>query len=92
MGKGAALAGGAAGVGALAVGLKIGIDEFTEAKKVAAQTNAAIAEACKGLAKAEDIMLFIDEYPLENVAWGGRLQADRPEVVQAVAPLLASAA
>jgi phenylpyruvate tautomerase PptA (4-oxalocrotonate tautomerase family) len=54
--------------------------------------NAAIADACKGLAKAEDIMLFIDEYPLENVAWGGRLQADRPEVVQAVAPLLASAA
>jgi hypothetical protein len=42
LGKTAALAGGAAGIGALAVGLKIGIKEYTQGVKVAAQTNAVI--------------------------------------------------
>jgi len=61
-------------------------------RELVGNINAAIADACHGLAKAEDIMVFFDEYPLENVAWGGRLQSDRPEVVQALAPLLVSAA
>jgi phenylpyruvate tautomerase PptA (4-oxalocrotonate tautomerase family) len=61
-------------------------------RELVGNINAAIAEACQGLAGAEDIMVFFDEYVLEDVAWGGRLQSDRPEVVQAVAPLLESAA
>lgn len=36
------LAAGAAGIGALAVGLKVGISEYIQASKVAAQTNAVI--------------------------------------------------
>jgi hypothetical protein len=42
--------------------------------------NTAIAESCDGLADAE-------EKALENVSWGGRLQSDRPEVVQALKPI-----
>lgn len=42
MGKAAVLAGGAAGLGILVSGLKTGIDEFAEAAKVGAQTEAAI--------------------------------------------------
>lgn len=41
-GKTAAIAGGAAGVGALAYGLKVGIDEFMTSQKEAAQTAAVI--------------------------------------------------
>lgn len=42
MGKAGALAAGAAGIGAVVATLKIGIDEYAEASKVAAQTNAVI--------------------------------------------------
>jgi len=40
--KGGALAAGAAGIGALTATMKIGIDEFSEASKVSAQTEAAL--------------------------------------------------
>lgn len=53
--------------------------------------NDAIAEGYRGLAAAEDIMVFFNEYPLDNVASGNLLQADRPEVVETIAPLLAAA-
>jgi phenylpyruvate tautomerase PptA (4-oxalocrotonate tautomerase family) len=49
--------------------------------------NAAIAEGYQGLAAPEWIMVFIDEYPLENVALAGVPQADRPEVVRALTPI-----
>jgi phenylpyruvate tautomerase PptA (4-oxalocrotonate tautomerase family) len=49
--------------------------------------NTAIAEGCDGLADAADIMVFVEEKALENVSWGGRLQSDRPEVVQALKPI-----
>lgn len=42
IGKAGALAAGAAGVGALVATIKIGIDEYSEAAKVAAQTNAVL--------------------------------------------------
>jgi len=42
MGKIAAFSAGGAGLGALAVGLKIGIGEYQQSEKVAAQTNAVI--------------------------------------------------
>lgn len=43
LGKVAVLAAGAAGVAALTIGLKAGIDEYRDSAKVAAQTNAVIA-------------------------------------------------
>jgi phage-related protein len=42
IGKTAGLAAGAAGIGALVAGLKVGIDEYGQASKVAAQTNEVI--------------------------------------------------
>ena len=50
MGKVGALAAGAAGVGALVATVKIGIGEFAQAQKVAAQTNAVI-KSTGGVAK-----------------------------------------
>jgi hypothetical protein len=29
-------------------------------------------------------MIFVNEYPLENAGWAGRLQSDNPEAVQAL--------
>jgi hypothetical protein len=70
-GKAAVLAGGAAGVGALAYGLKIGIGEFMQGQKVAAQTNAVLkstgsiahvtAEHVDELAKAEMLKSGVDD-------------------------------
>ena len=45
--KGGALAAGAAGIGALTAGLKIGIDEFKESQQVTAQTNAVLKSTGK---------------------------------------------
>ena len=63
-----------------------------EAKwKMVAKVNAAIADACQGITSTKEIMVFLDEYPLENVGWAGRLQSDRPEVVAALGPLMSVA-
>jgi phenylpyruvate tautomerase PptA (4-oxalocrotonate tautomerase family) len=64
----------------------------TDAKRAMIQKiNAAIAEGYRGLTNAREIMVFLNEYPLENVGWAGRLQSDRPEVVAALAPLASAA-
>ena len=49
--------------------------------------NTAIAEGYQGLADPAWIMVFIDEYSLENVGLAGLPQADRPEVVRALTPI-----
>lgn len=60
----------------------------TEAKrKLAVKLNDAVAEAFQQQANTEEIMTFFNEYPIEQVAWAGRLQSDNPEVVSAVAVL-----
>ncbi|MBF8190009.1 tautomerase family protein [Nonomuraea sp. K274] len=43
--------------------------------------NAALAEAYDGLADTENIMVFINGYPLEQVGGAGRMQSDVPEMV-----------
>jgi phenylpyruvate tautomerase PptA (4-oxalocrotonate tautomerase family) len=51
------------------------------------EINTAIAEGYQGLTDPAWIMVFIDEYPLENVGLAGLPQADRPEVVRALTPI-----
>lgn len=56
-------------------------------RKMAEQIHAAIAEAYQGIANTEETLVLMNHYPLENAGWAGRLQADNPEIVQAMAQL-----
>jgi len=49
--------------------------------------NAAVADAYEGIANTREILILHNEYPLENAAWAGRLQADNPDVVEAMKKL-----
>jgi phenylpyruvate tautomerase PptA (4-oxalocrotonate tautomerase family) len=53
-------------------------------RKLVEGINAAIAGAYHGLANTNEVMIFLNEYPLENAGWAGRLQSDNPEAVQAL--------
>ena len=56
-----------------------------EAKRaLVQQLNSALATAYRGLANTDEIMVFINEYPLEDVGSAGRLQADTPELANAI--------
>jgi phenylpyruvate tautomerase PptA (4-oxalocrotonate tautomerase family) len=54
-------------------------------KKLVAQLNAALAEAYQGIANTREIMILINEHPLENVGAGGRLTSEDPAIVEATA-------
>jgi phenylpyruvate tautomerase PptA (4-oxalocrotonate tautomerase family) len=54
-------------------------------RKMMEQIDAAIADAYRDIANVAEILILHNEYPLENAAWGGRLQSDNPEVVAALA-------
>ncbi|GLS34195.1 hypothetical protein SAMN04488498_10964 [Mesorhizobium albiziae] len=54
-------------------------------RRMIERLDAAIADAFRGLANTDEIMIFVNEYPLENAGWAGRLQSDNPEAVQALA-------
>jgi phenylpyruvate tautomerase PptA (4-oxalocrotonate tautomerase family) len=54
-----------------------------EAKRTLVERiHAALATAYDGLADTENTMVFINGYPLEQVGWAGRIQSDRPEMVE----------
>jgi phenylpyruvate tautomerase PptA (4-oxalocrotonate tautomerase family) len=56
-------------------------------RKMAEKIHTAIAEAYRGIANTEETLVLMNHYPLENAGWAGRLQADNPEIVQAVTQL-----
>ena len=59
-----------------------------EAKRtLVARIDAALAEAYDGLADTSNVMVFLNGYPLEQVGWAGRMQSDRPEIVESVKQL-----
>ena len=47
------------------------------------QLDAAIAEAYRGIANVRDIMILINEYPLEYAGAGGRLTSEDAAIVEA---------
>lgn len=49
--------------------------------------NSAIAEAYKGIANVSETPILFNEYPLEEIGWAGRIQADIPEMVAAMKQL-----
>lgn len=56
-------------------------------RKMVERINAAVAEAYEGIANTREILILHNEYPLENAGWGGRLQSDSPELVEAMKKL-----
>ena len=50
-------------------------------RRLVEQLDAAIAEAYRGIADTRDIMILINEYPLENSGSGGRLTSELPNIV-----------
>jgi phenylpyruvate tautomerase PptA (4-oxalocrotonate tautomerase family) len=53
-------------------------------RKLTEKINAAVAEAYEGIANTRETLIFLNEYPLENAGWAGRLQSDNPEIVEAM--------
>jgi phenylpyruvate tautomerase PptA (4-oxalocrotonate tautomerase family) len=56
-------------------------------RKLVQKIESAIAAAYDGIANAEEVLVLVNHYPLENVGWRGSLQSDKPEIVAAVAQL-----
>jgi len=51
-------------------------------RKLAGKLQAAFAEAYAGIANTGELLVFMNEYPLENAFSGGSLQSDNPEIVE----------
>jgi phenylpyruvate tautomerase PptA (4-oxalocrotonate tautomerase family) len=49
-----------------------------------ARIHSALGEAYEGIANVNEAMIFFNQYELENVAWAGSLQSDRPEIVKLI--------
>jgi phenylpyruvate tautomerase PptA (4-oxalocrotonate tautomerase family) len=56
-------------------------------RKMADKIHAAVRDAYQGIANTEKTLILMNHYPLENAGWAGRLQADNPEMVQAMKEL-----
>ena len=53
-------------------------------RALVARLDAAIAEGYHGLINPKEILVLINEYPLDNAAAAGRLQAENPQIVAAL--------
>jgi phenylpyruvate tautomerase PptA (4-oxalocrotonate tautomerase family) len=53
-------------------------------KKMVEEVTAALAEGYRGLTKEDAIVILVNEYPIENVGFGGRLQSENPADAEAL--------
>jgi phenylpyruvate tautomerase PptA (4-oxalocrotonate tautomerase family) len=56
----------------------------TTKKKMVEEVTAAIAEGYRGLTREDQIAILVNEYPIENVGFGGRLQSENPADAEAL--------
>jgi hypothetical protein len=56
-------------------------------RKLVEKIESAIGGAYDGIANVDEVLVFVNHYPLENVGWKRSLQSDKPEIVAAVAQL-----
>jgi hypothetical protein len=56
-------------------------------RKLVQKIESAIGGAYDGIANVDEVLVFINHYPLENVGWRRSLQSDKPEIVAAVEQL-----
>jgi phenylpyruvate tautomerase PptA (4-oxalocrotonate tautomerase family) len=61
-----------------------GLPRLDAKRSMAERINAALADAYRGMVDSEEILILINEYPLENAAAGGRLQSENPQLVAAL--------
>jgi phenylpyruvate tautomerase PptA (4-oxalocrotonate tautomerase family) len=55
------------------------LGEVTVKRTMVEKIYAALAQGYDGLTDLGKIAIFINEYPIENAAFGGRLQVDNPD-------------
>jgi phenylpyruvate tautomerase PptA (4-oxalocrotonate tautomerase family) len=53
-------------------------------RKLVERINTAVADAYRGIVDVHEILILINEYPLENAAADGRLQSENPQLVEAL--------
>lgn len=56
-------------------------------RRLVAAINDAVRDAYEQLANTDETMVFFNEYPMEQVGWAGKMQADVPEMVEIAAQL-----
>jgi phenylpyruvate tautomerase PptA (4-oxalocrotonate tautomerase family) len=56
-------------------------------RKMTDKIHAAIRDAYQGIANTDETLVLMNHYPLENAGFAGRLQADNPQIVEAVRQL-----
>jgi phenylpyruvate tautomerase PptA (4-oxalocrotonate tautomerase family) len=56
-------------------------------RKLAEKLQAAFTEAYAGIANTGELLVFMNEYPLENAFSDGRLQSDTPQFVEGMKQL-----
>jgi phenylpyruvate tautomerase PptA (4-oxalocrotonate tautomerase family) len=56
-------------------------------RKMTGKIHAAIRDAYQGIANTDETLVLMNHYPLENAGFAGRLQADNPQIVEAVRQL-----
>lgn len=56
----------------------------TVRKRMVENVTAALAEGYRGLTNEDAIVILVNEYPIENVGFGGRLQSENPADAEAL--------
>jgi hypothetical protein len=62
-------------------------DSLDAKRNLVDKIESAIGGAYEGIANVDEILLFFNHYPLENVGWRRSLQSDKPEFLAAVTQL-----
>jgi phenylpyruvate tautomerase PptA (4-oxalocrotonate tautomerase family) len=63
------------------------LSELAVKRTLAEKIHAALAQGYHGLTNPSAIAVFINEYKIENAAFGGRLQVDNPDDAEALRSL-----
>lgn len=66
------------------------VPELTDldAKRTLVQKiESAVADAYRGIAETDELLVLINHYPLENVGWRSKLQSEDEQIVAAVKQL-----
>ena len=62
-------------------------DSLDVKRNLVDKIESAIGAAYEGIANVDEVLLFFNHYPLENVGWKRSLQSDKPEFLAAVQQL-----
>jgi hypothetical protein len=63
------------------------LNDIDARRTMSNRIGVAIAKAYDGLANTDETLILMNHYPLEYAGFGGRLQSDNPEMVEAMKQL-----